>query len=180
MKKVIIVGPSGAGKSTLAVRLAEKLGVEHIELDSIYHQANWQPIDREEFRQIAHEKAEQDGWVFCGSYFSKLGLEFWGKADAVIWLDYPFPLVLSRLVRRTVTRGVKRQELWNGNRESLFRNFFTSDSVIYWMMGAWNKQKRTFGPIFDDPNSLPGVEMIRLRSPKEMKLFLKQRNIVVR
>lgn len=172
MKKVIIIGPSGVGKTTLATRLAHQLNVEHIELDAIYHQANWQPIDTEEFRAIVHEKAKQDGWVFCGSHFSKLGLEFWKKADAVVWLDYSFPLVLNRLVRRTVRRGALRKELWNGNRESLFRNFFTTDSVIYLMMRSWNKQKRTFGPIFDNPQGLDGVELVRLRSPKEAKLFI--------
>lgn len=173
MKKVIIIGPSGAGKSTLASQLAEKLGVEHTELDSINHQANWQPIDKDEFRRIVDAKTKQDGWVFCGNYFSTLGVEFWKKADTVIWLDYSFPLVLNRLLRRTTSRGITRRELWNGNRESLVMNFFTSDSVIYSMMRSWNKQKRNFGPIFDDPEGLPGVELIRLRSPKETKGFAK-------
>lgn len=174
MKKVIIIGPAGAGKSTLAMELAERLGVEHTELDSINHQANWQPIEKDEFRSIVDKKTKADGWVFCGNYFSTLGLEFWKKADTIIWLDYSFPLVLSRLVKRTFKRGIMRQELWNGNRESLLGSFFTKDSVIYWMMTSWNKQKRNFGPIFDDPQGLDGVELIRLRSPKEMK-FLRQR-----
>lgn len=172
MKKVIIIGPAGAGKSTLATQLAEKLGVEHTELDSIHHQANWQPIDKNEFRRIVDEKTKADGWVFCGNYFSTLGLEFWQKADAVIWLNYSFPLVLRRLVKRTFNRGITRQELWNGNRSSLLGNFFTKDSVIYWMMTTWNKQKRRFGPIFDNPQGLDEVELVRLRSPKETKLFI--------
>lgn len=31
--------------------------------------------------------------------------------------DYPYHIVRSRLVRRTLSRGVQRTELWNGNRE---------------------------------------------------------------
>lgn len=176
MKKVIVVGPSGAGKSTLAAQLAEKLGVKHIELDSINHQANWQPLDKAEFRRIVYDKTKADGWVFCGSYFSTLGVEFWKKADTVIWLDYSFPLVLNRLLKRTTARGITRKELWNGNRESLFRNFLTPDSVIYWMMKSWNKQKRNFTPIFEDPQSLPGVDLVRLRSPRETKFFLEKQS----
>lgn len=172
MKKVIIIGPAGAGKSTLAAHLAEKLGAEHTELDSIHHQANWRPINKDEFRRIVDEKTKADGWVFCGNYFSTLGLEFWKKADTIIWLDYPFPLVLRRLVKRTFNRSITQQELWNGNRSSFFENFFTKDSVIYWMMTTWNKQKRRFGPIFDNPQGLDGVELVRLRSPKETKLFI--------
>lgn len=172
MKKVIIIGPAGAGKSTLATQLAEKLGVEHTELDSINHQPNWQRIEEDEFRRIVNEKTKADGWVFCGNYFSRLGLEFWQKADTVIWLDYPFPLVLRRLVSRTFKRGIKRQELWNGNRESLLKNFIRKDSVIYWMMSTWNKQKRRYGLIFGNPQGLDGVELVRLRSPRETKLFI--------
>lgn len=173
MKKVIIIGPAGAGKSTLAGELARKLGVEHTELDSINHQADWQPIEKDKFRHIVAEKTKQNGWVFCGNYFSTLGLEFWEKADAIIWLDYSFPLVLNRLLRRTFKRTLTKEELWNGNRESFFGNFFTSDSVILWMMKSWNKQKKRYEPIFKDPKILPKVQKIRLRSPSEAKAFLK-------
>ncbi|MCP4962638.1 MAG: AAA family ATPase, partial [Actinomycetia bacterium] len=38
MQKVAFVGCSGAGKTTLARQVAERLGVEHIELDAMFHQ----------------------------------------------------------------------------------------------------------------------------------------------
>ena len=56
-----MVGNSGAGKSTLARALADALGVPHVELDGIYHQAGWQPLPVEEFR--AKLKAA-DGLLF--------------------------------------------------------------------------------------------------------------------
>ena len=40
----------------------------------------------------------------------------WGRADTVVWLDYPLPLIMGRLLRRTVRRIVTQEELWRGNR----------------------------------------------------------------
>ena len=173
MKKVIIIGPSGAGKSTLAAALAVKLQLPHTELDAINHQENWTPIEADEFREIVAEKSKEEGWVFCGNYFSTLGFDFWKKADTIIWCDYPFSLVLKRLLSRTIHRTITRKELWNGNKESFFVNFFSSDSVILYMIKSWRKQQRRYGPIFDNgANELPGVRLVRLKSPRDTKRFL--------
>jgi hypothetical protein len=39
------------------------------------------------------------------------------EADAVLWLDHPFPLVAWRMVRRSVVRAVSRRPFYNGNVE---------------------------------------------------------------
>jgi len=41
MHRVCVVGCSGSGKTTFAALLAHKLGLPHLELDSIYHQSEW-------------------------------------------------------------------------------------------------------------------------------------------
>lgn len=142
MKKFIIVGLSGSGKSTLGRQIAEKLEIDFIELDSINHQKNWRPIGEDEFRARIDNIILGDGWVIDGNYFSKLGLSYWEKADAVIWLDRPLFVTLSRLIKRTLSRTITREELWNGNRESFIGNFFTNDSVIYFMLSKRKSQKR--------------------------------------
>jgi hypothetical protein len=38
----------------------------------------------------------------------------------VIWLDPPKRVVMRQITSRTLKRGAKRQELGNGNRESLW------------------------------------------------------------
>lgn len=174
MKKIIIIGPAGAGKSTLAKALAHKLGLPHYELDAINHQENWTPIDRDEFRRIVEEKTHQDSWVFCGNYFSTLGFDFWRKADTIIWCDYSFPLVMTRLFKRTVRRTLTKEELWNGNKEGFITNFFTKDSIFVWMIGSWKKQQRRYNDIFTNGSSeLPAVQLVRLKNPKETKSFLR-------
>jgi len=173
MKKIIIIGSAGAGKSTLAKTIAKQLRIPHYELDAINHQKNWQTIDRDEFRRIVETKTEQDGWVFCGNYFSTLGFDFWRKADMIIWCDYSFPLVMTRLLKRTLKRTLTKEELWNGNREGFITNFFTKDSIFVWMIKSWKKQKLRYSEIFANGSSvLPGIQLVRLRSPKATKIFL--------
>jgi adenylate kinase family enzyme len=173
MKKVIIIGSSGAGKTVLAQALSRKLSIPHVELDSIHHQDNWQPIDKNEFVSVVNKLTSKDSWIFCGNYFSILGIEFWKKADTIIWCDYSFPLVLRRLLRRTVRRVFTKQLLWNGNRETFLVNFLSNDSVILWMMRSWNKQKKRYGPLFSHPKVLPGIDLVRLKSPRATVAFLK-------
>lgn len=174
MKRIIVIGSSGAGKSTLAEQIARELNLPYTELDSLFHLENWQEIDRDEFRTLVSERTKTDGWVFCGNYFSTLGMDFFKKSDTLIWLDYSFPLVLSRLVRRTMKRTTTRQTLWNGNRES-FKNFIpTKNSVIGHMMRSWNKQQTRYNALFADHTSLPGVELIRLKTPAEAAQFLQR------
>ena len=54
-----------------------------------------------------------------GAYRSKLGHLTIDAADTVVWLDLPRRIWLPRLLWRTLGRVVLREELWNGNRESL-------------------------------------------------------------
>lgn len=172
MKRILIIGSSGAGKTTLAQALSQRLGIPHTELDSIYHRENWQPLDSHKFKQRVYEIAEGEKWVLCGNYFSKLGIDLWHRADTIIWCDYSFPLVFNRLLKRTVTRAVTKEELWNGNREELYANFFTNDSILWWMMKSWNKQKRRYGKLFSEPELFPTTRLVRLKKPQAAVEFL--------
>jgi hypothetical protein len=42
----------------------------------------------------------------------------WQSADTIRWLDYPAPVVLPRLIRRSAARTATRAELFGGNRET--------------------------------------------------------------
>jgi adenylate kinase family enzyme len=131
-----MVGVSGSGKSTLGRDLAARLGVPYVELDAIFHQANWTPLPGEEFRRRVTAIASGDGWVIDGNYSAVLR-RVWERADTVVWLDLPRRRVMRRIIWRTVRRAAGRVELWNGNRER-WRNLFTWDeqeSVIAW---AWH------------------------------------------
>lgn len=79
-----------------------------------------------------------DRWVVDGNYSAVREKVVWPRADTIIWLDLPRLQVMRQISRRTFKRMLLRQELWNGNRESL-RNVFSRDpdrSIVMW---AWSQ-----------------------------------------
>lgn len=169
MRRVIVIGSSGAGKTTLAKQLSAKLNIPHVELDSLYHQANWRPASDEEFLASVKAATNRDSWVLCGNYYSRIGQEIWPQADTIIWCNYSFGRVFWQLLRRTLTRGVRHAELWNGNRERLSA-LFTKDSIILWMLQNWKKQTIRYEKMFRNPPV--SATLIRLKNPKERQEFL--------
>ncbi|MEO5690882.1 MAG: AAA family ATPase [Candidatus Saccharimonadales bacterium] len=172
MKRILIIGPTGAGKTTLAKKISNKLKIPHTELDSIYHQKNWQPINNGLFREIVYDIAGSDQWIMCGNYYSKLGAELWDRADTVIWCDYSFPLVFKRLFMRTMRRGIKKQELWNGNTECLYIHLFTKDSLFLWLISSWKRQKHRYSLLFFSPERFPTTKLISFKNPKQAEKFI--------
>jgi adenylate kinase family enzyme len=120
VQRVLVVGTSGSGKSRLSRRLATRLDAPHVELDALRHQAGWVPMPAAEMRARVERLTAGDRWVVDGNYLDVQPVVL-ARADTVVWIDLPRWLVMTRLARRSLWRGVTRRELWNGNRESLRR-----------------------------------------------------------
>lgn len=116
--RVLVLGTAGAGKTTLARAISQQSGVPCVELDSLYWGPNWTPCNKELFRSNVEEIVNTTtSWVIDGNYRSVRPYVS-ANADLVVWLDYALPVCLWNLGRRTALRFVRRDELWNGNRES--------------------------------------------------------------
>lgn len=172
MRRVSLVGTPGSGKTTVGRRLARSLDVPFIELDSIFHQAGWRDLPREEFRQRVTDALVPEGWVVDGNYQAVLDL-VWDRADTVVWLDLPRPLIMRRVIKRSLRRSLTREVLWNGNREPL-TNFYRLDpekNVIRW---AWVKHagysERYHAAMNDEANS--HLRFVRLKTPREIETML--------
>jgi adenylate kinase family enzyme len=140
VRRVSVVGNSGSGKTSLAVALARAIGAPHLELDAVFHQPNWQPLETELFQARVAEFIAADTWVVDGNY-SKVRYLIWQRADTVVWLDLPRYRVMRQLLARTLRRMITKQELWNGNTEPL-ANLFQLDpheSILAW---AWTQHHR--------------------------------------
>jgi adenylate kinase family enzyme len=172
VRRVSVVGNSGSGKSTVARELALVLGVPHLELDGVFHQPGWVPLPEDEFRRVVGAVAAGDGWVMDGNY-SVVRPIVWARADTVVWLDLPRRTVMRQVVWRTLRRAVTRQDLWNGNRESL-RNFLTWDpqeSIISWAWHNHAKYRDRYGAAAADPANAH-LTFIRLTSRRAITRFL--------
>ena len=111
-------GTRAPGKSTVGRALAAALAVPYIEVDALYHLPGWQELPADELVAAIDSRTSAGGWVVDGNYSDALDL-VWSRADTVVWLDLPRHLVMRQIVRRTTRRVVRREELWNGNRERL-------------------------------------------------------------
>jgi adenylate kinase family enzyme len=140
--------------------------VPFVELDAIHHQAGWTELDATELRRRVEPIVTRDRWVVDGVYRSKLGDLVLERADTVVWLDLPRRVWLPRLVRRTILRAVLRQELWNGNRETL-RGSFSGDSVVAYALHHEPRRRQRY------PYELARFRVARLRTQAEVDAFLR-------
>ncbi len=176
MQRIYIFGSSGVGKSTLGKNLSVALKIPHIELDAIHHQANWQPLDSDEFRRRVSEVVQQDMWIIDGAYSTVRELVL-SRADTIIFLDYSRSRIAFQILKRTFTRILLRTELWNGNRER-WRNFFSLDpekSVLLWSLTNFQK-RRTQSFEIESNLSLPANIRLRFKHPRETKTWLESIN----
>ncbi len=173
MQRISVVGNSGSGKTTVAEAIAGALGVPHLELDAVFHQPDWQPLDTEEFRRIVSDFTAAGGWVVDGNY-SRVRDIIWGRADAVVWVDPPRYRVMRQLIARTLRRMATGAELWNGNKER-WRFLFKMDpeeSIILWAWTNHRKYQDRYRSAQADPANAH-LSFVRLRTPADVDALLR-------
>jgi adenylate kinase family enzyme len=162
----ITASASASGKSTVGRAAAERLGVPYVELDALHHGPNWTEASAEELRAQVEPLVEQEGWVIDGGYTHKIGHLVFERADAVVWLDLPMRTWLPRLLRRTYRRIRRREELWNGNRESVRNAIWGRDALIPFALRSHFRRRREY------PQELAHLPVVRLRSQAEVDRWL--------
>lgn len=175
--RVCVIGNSGSGKSTLAQAIAVDSGLIHIELDSLFHQPNWEPTPTELFRSKVSnaQKTAIDqagGWVCDGNYLSHLADMTVGLADVVVCFQFPRSRVMIQLFRRTLRRAIRREELWNGNRERIV-NLFKLDPQLNILRWAWT-QHTIYERKFAHLRAESRADWIEIRTAKQRKQVLAQ------
>lgn len=167
MRRVAIVAScSGNGKTTVGREVARRLGVRFVELDALVHGPGWVETPDDDLRAQVAPVVATDGWVIEGTYQRKLGTLVLDGTDTVVWLDLPIRVWLPRLVRRTWRRLRGRQELWNGNTESLRGALWGRASLFAWAFRMHFGRRRRY------PAELAGYPLVRLRTPAEVERWL--------
>ncbi|MFJ4252384.1 AAA family ATPase [Microbacterium sp. NPDC090003] len=171
-RRVLVAGVTGSGKTTLAGRVARLWGLRHVEIDALFHGPEWTP--RPEFLDDVRAFASEDRWVTEWQYTSK-GTDdiLTPRADLAIWLDYPYHVVRSRLLRRTIGRSILRTRLWNGNVEKPIWKMFRrspEENLLAWQtatLGKWAERMPVAAAEF------PHLTIVRLRHPREAERWLR-------
>lgn len=166
-QRVLVAGTSGSGKTTWASRIAHQLGVGHVEIDALYHGPNWTP--RESFVEDVQALVGEEHWVTEWQY-SSVRAVLASRADLMVWLDLPVATVMRQVTMRTLRRRLRREVLWNGNREPALWTLATKpDHIIRW---AWKTRRRTAERIVVLTNERPDLPVVRLTSHREARAWV--------
>jgi adenylate kinase family enzyme len=159
-----VIGTSGSGKTTLARALAARMKIPFIELDSMFHQANWVVLPDAEFRARVGALVNSERWVIDGNYYHVVHDLVWDRATTIVWLDLPRWQIMTQVVWRSVSRAAMRKELWNGNRER-WSALLTAEHPIRWAWRTYHERRQRYEQLLD-------ARWVRLRSRREMQRWL--------
>lgn len=140
--------------------------MQFVELDALVHGPGWSEVSDACLRDLVEPIVASEAWVVDGSYERKQGGLVLEAAETIIWLDLPVRVWMPRLVRRSWRRMRRREELWNGNRESLSSLFWGRDSLLVFALRSHRRRRREW------PAALPSRTLIRLQSTGDVKRFM--------
>ncbi len=171
-RRLIVVGATGSGKSTLAERLAEKLRLDYVELDALFWLPNWVGTPDEEFAVKVDAATRGEHWVVAGNY-SRVRSITWPRAQAIIWIDYPFATVFWQLLKRTIRRTWNRELLWNTNTERFLPHLkiWSDESLFRWLFKTYWRRKREYPQLFAMPENTH-LTILHFSSPDETDAWL--------
>ncbi|TDS83632.1 AAA family ATPase [Comamonas sp. JUb58] len=170
--RYLVIGTSGAGKSTFAEKLAAATQCPCVELDAHYWGADWQAVPPEQFRQSVRHATQGERWVADGNYSAVRDI-LWLRASHVVWLNYGRPTVFSRVLWRTLSRGLMRTRLSHGNRESLRMAFLSKDSILLWSLTTYAKNQAKFKALREQ-DTFSHLQWTECTRPAQADAFVKR------
>lgn len=170
--RINVTGTTGSGKSTVSRRLAALLQLPYLEMDRMFWRPGWRQAPEAEFRAAVQQAVAAERWVLDGNYSATIPVK-WARVEVVVWLDYSFAAIFLQLLKRTLHRVWSGDELWpdTGNRESFRQSFFSRQSILWWMLTTYGKNRRSIVARMQDP-AFAHLRFIRLASRAETEALL--------
>ena len=126
MRRILVLGCPGSGKSTLARRIARRLDLPLIHLDTEYWNPGWVATPGPQWRDRVTALVARDTWVMDGNYHTTFDLRI-PACDTIVHLDVPRWRCLTRIAKRGLTyhltNGTSRPDLPTGCPEQLDWDF---------------------------------------------------------
>jgi adenylate kinase family enzyme len=171
MRRVVVAGISGVGKTTLARRLAGGLGLRHVEVDALFHGPDWQR--RPTFEADVDAATRGSDWVADSFGYRDVRDLLWERCETFVWMDYPRPLVMGRVLRRSFARATYDRELWNGNREG-FRDWADPEHPVRWAFAQHGPRRAEIEARLTAHHADVVPLVVRLGSPLAARRWLAQ------
>ncbi|WP_328456739.1 adenylate kinase [Streptomyces sp. NBC_00386] len=169
MERILVVGVTGAGKSTLARALGERLGLAYHEMDALYYDGPGWSVNASFAEDVARLSAGPR-WVVDSLGHPEVRDLLWGRADTVVWLDYPRHVVAPRVLRRSLRRSARREVLFGGNRET-WRGWLSREHPVRWSWSQYAGRREEIDRRTRDPRFAP-LDTLCFARPEEAAFWL--------
>ncbi|MFE2884754.1 adenylate kinase [Streptomyces sp. NPDC059272] len=169
MERILVVGSTGAGKSTLARAVGERFGVPYHEMDALYFNGPDWAVNQsltDDVRRLTSEPR----WIIDSIGSPEVRDLLWGKADTVLWLDYPRRVIMPRVLRRSLRRTVTRESVFGGNRET-WAGWFSREHPAWWAWSQYARRRREIERRTGDPLFAP-LTTHRFAQPADTEAWL--------
>ena len=165
--RILVYGVTGSGKTTLARRIGEHTGLPWHSVDDLSWEPGWVPVPTEVQRARIAAICARDEWVLDTAYSAWSDIPL-ATAELVVGLDLPRWRSLGRLLRRSVTRVLRRTKVCNGNTESV-RRLLARDSIIVWQFQSFARKRQRMRSWKADPGKPP---VLLFRTPRAIDDWL--------
>ena len=159
--RIVIVGTCGCGKTTLGKALSKKLNIPFVDLDDLVWDQNWVMREHADFEARLEKELQKEAFIFAGNH-TRIKERIWSFADYVIWLDFPLPLLIYRVIKRSIRQIVCKERLCNGNLETWGR-LLGKNSIVIWTLKSYFRRRRKYLPIFNQ-----GGKYIHIKTKKDL------------
>lgn len=162
MRRVVIFGAPGSGKSTLARRLSARTGLPWVERDRLGI------LGSDPYRRAVSDVVAEDEWIFDGAPYY-VDDEVYPRADTVIIFDFAKPVVMRRVLTRSL-RLLLPSRTAGAHRAAGLRSWLTADHPVRvaWTSHAARRREAADLLTRDD---LHGTTVIRFRTPRDVDLW---------
>jgi adenylate kinase family enzyme len=165
--RILIYGVTGSGKTHAAARVSAATGIPWTSADDLAWEPGWVQVPVAGQRRRFAEVCSGEAWVLDTAYGTWTDIAL-ARADLVLALDYPRWVSLQRLVRRTSVRIVARQQVCNGNVETVARAL-GDDSILRWHFRSFRRKRERILAWQADP-AMPDV--LRFTRPRELDRWI--------
>lgn len=161
-KKIVVVGISASGKSTFTRKLASKIHLPAIFIDSIMWKPKWEYIGDEETTKKLDEASSGSEWIIEG-YITKKARDFvFDRADTIIYLDYSKIISAWQYIKRSLKHRKNSRPELVGSPDKFSFKFLK----LVWTKGEAISLNKFLSKI-ENKNKI-----ITLKSPRESRIFL--------